>query len=141
MKKTLIICFVAVTFASQAQTKKTPVKKVKTVTKTVSKSESAFKNSVDSFSYALGLEGAAYYKSQGAKKINSDLVKKAFDDVYNGKKLLLTPEQSSMTIQSKLMEYMSNKNSIVKEEGKKFLAENKKRAGVIELPSGLQYCP
>jgi len=140
MKKTLIICFVAVSFASQAQTKKTPVKKSTTVTKTVSKPvSSSLKNSVDSFSYALGLEGAAYYKSQGAKKINADLVKKAFEDVYNGKKLLLTPEQSSMTIQTKLMEYMNNKNAIVKEEGKKFLAENKKRTGVTELPSGLQY--
>ncbi len=139
MKNTLIICFVAVSFASQAQTKKTPVKKANTANKTVSKPVSALKNSVDSFSYALGLEGAAYYKSQGAKKINADLVKKAFEDVYNEKKLLLTPQQSSMTIQTKLTEYMNNKNSVAKEEGKKFLAENKKRAGVIELPSGLQY--
>jgi FKBP-type peptidyl-prolyl cis-trans isomerase FklB len=44
-----------------------------------------------------------------------------------------------MTIQNKLKKYMENKNAQVKEEGKKFLAENKKRAGVIELPSGLQY--
>jgi FKBP-type peptidyl-prolyl cis-trans isomerase FklB len=44
-----------------------------------------------------------------------------------------------MTIQNKLKKYMENKNAKVKEEGKKFLDENKKRQGVVELPSGLQY--
>lgn len=34
---------------------------------------------------------------------------------------------------------MKSKNSAAKEEGKKFLADNKKRAGVVELPNGLQY--
>jgi len=94
---------------------------------------------VDSFSYAIGLEGAAYYKSQGATTVNSALIKKAFDDVYGKKTLLLTPQQSTQCIQTKLMTYMNSKNSVVKEEGKKFLSENKKRPGVVELPSGLQY--
>ena len=34
---------------------------------------------------------------------------------------------------------MSGKAGAEKEAGKKFLAENKKRPGVIELPNGLQY--
>jgi len=130
----LIIC-IASTVICQAQVKK-PVTKKAPVTKA---STSIFKNSTDSFSYAIGLEGAAYYKSQGATTINSALVKKAFDDVYGKKTLLLTPQQSTMTIQNKLKKYMENKNAKVKEEGKKFLAENKKRQGVVELPSGLQY--
>ncbi|MEJ7821631.1 MAG: FKBP-type peptidyl-prolyl cis-trans isomerase [Chitinophagaceae bacterium] len=130
----LIIC-IASTVIAQAQVKK-PITKKATVTKA---STSIFKNSTDSFSYAIGLEGAAYYKSQGATTINSALVKKAFDDVYGKKTLLLTPQQSTMTIQNKLKKYMENKNAKVKEEGKKFLAENKKRQGVVELPSGLQY--
>ncbi|MDB5222863.1 MAG: hypothetical protein JWN83_1530 [Chitinophagaceae bacterium] len=134
MKKILIICIASITVA-QAQVKK-PVPK-KAVTTTVI--APVFKNSIDSFSYAIGLEGASYYRSQGATTINSALVKKAFDDLYGKKTLLLTPEQSTVTIQHKLMEYMNNKNSAVKEEGKKFLAENKKRPGVVELPSGLQY--
>ncbi len=130
----LIIC-IASTVIAQAQVKK-PITKKATVTKA---STSLFKNSTDSFSYAIGLEGAAYYKSQGATTINSALVKKAFDDVYGKKTLLLTPQQSTMTIQNKLKKYMENKNAKVKEEGKNFLAENKKRQGVVELPSGLQY--
>ena len=130
----LIIC-IASTVIAQAQVKK-PITKKAAVTKA---STSIFKNSTDSFSYAIGLEGAAYYKSQGATTINSALVKKAFDDVYGKKTLLLTPQQSTMTIQNKLKKYMENKNAKVKEEGKNFLAENKKRQGVVELPSGLQY--
>ena len=134
MKKILIIiCITSVTTA-YAQVKKTTTKKtVNTTTSPV------FKNSVDSFSYAIGLEGASYYKSQGATTINSALIKKAFDDVYGKKTLLLTPEQSTLCIQTKLMANMNSKNSVVKEAGKKFLAENKKRPGVVELPSGLQY--
>ncbi len=44
-----------------------------------------------------------------------------------------------MTIQKKMQEYMNSKSNIVKEEGKKFLTENKKKPGVVELPNGLQY--
>ncbi len=139
MKNIVIVFCLILSIAAQAQTKKTSTAKKTVSKKTVKIITPVFKNGVDSFSYAIGLEGAAYYKSQGAKNINAALVKKAFEDVYGKKKLLLTPEQSSMTIQTKLMEYMSNKNSVVKEEGKKFLAENKKRPGVVELPSGLQY--
>ena len=135
MKKILlIICIISVTTAN-AQVKKTTTKKTVTTKTAVP----FFKNSVDSFSYAIGVEGASYYKSQGATSINSAMIKKAFDDVYAKKTLLLTPEQCSQTIQTKLMANMSSKNSVVKEEGKKFLAENKKRPGVVELPNGLQY--
>lgn len=135
MKKILtIICITSVTFAN-AQVKKTVTKK----TVALKTSTPFFKNSTDSFSYAIGLEGASYYKSQGAATVNSAMIKRAFDDVYGKKTLLLTPEQSTQCIQTKLMAAMNSKSSVVKEEGKKFLAENKKRHGVVELPNGLQY--
>ena len=44
-----------------------------------------------------------------------------------------------MTIQTKLQEFMAQKTNAEKEKGAKFLEENKKRPGVITLPSGLQY--
>ncbi len=135
MKNLFIIICIASTIGVKAQVKKTTTNKV-VATKTASP---LLKNSIDSFSYAIGFEGASYYKLQGATAINSALVKKAFEDVYGKKALLLTPEQSSMTIQKKLKKYMENKNSAVKQEGIKFLAENKKRPGVVELPNGLQY--
>lgn len=142
MKKILSIIICASVAVAQAQVKKTTTKKatdkiIFTPPKVIS--TPLLRTSIDSFSYAIGLEGAAYYKSQGATTINTALVKKAFDDVYGNKSLLLTPEQSSMSIQTKLMAYMNSKNAVVKEEGKTFLAANKKRTGVVVLPSGLQY--
>lgn len=137
MKKVfIIICAGAASIAS-AQTKK-PVAAKKPIPIKASVTP-ALKNSIDSFSYAIGVEGASYYKSQGADKVNVELVKKAFDDVFGNKPILLTQEACNMTVQRKLQEFMSSKSLVEKEAGKKFLQENKKRAGVIELPNGLQY--
>ena len=93
----------------------------------------------DSLSYAMGVQTAEYYKAQGAENINPAMVKKAYEDVYNNKKLLISSEQCNMTIQTKLQEFMAQKTNAEKEKGAKFLEENKKRPGVITLPSGLQY--
>jgi FKBP-type peptidyl-prolyl cis-trans isomerase FklB len=93
----------------------------------------------DSLSYAMGVQTAEYYKSQGADKINTAMVKKAYDDVYSNKPLLISPELCNTTIQIKIQEFMSQKTSVEKEAGTKFLEENKKKPGVITLPSGLQY--
>ena len=72
MKNILIIFCIIFSVAGKAQTKKTTLAQKKVSKQTVTKPAfPLFKNSVDSFSYAIGLEGAAYYKSQGAKKINS----------------------------------------------------------------------
>jgi FKBP-type peptidyl-prolyl cis-trans isomerase len=139
--KRIIIIAIAIVSVAQAQVKKdTTGKKVLATKGKITLTAPVIKMTADdSLSYALGLEGATYYNSQGITKLNTVLVKKAFDDVYNKKTPLLTKEQADMTIQKKLQEFMEAKTSKEKEEGKKFLAENKKRKGVIELPSGLQY--
>jgi FKBP-type peptidyl-prolyl cis-trans isomerase len=97
------------------------------------------KTSLDSFSYAIGVEAASYYKLQGAAGINYNLVQKAFQDVFGNKPLLLTSQICNMTVQKQMQEFSSNKAQAQKEESKKFLAENKKRPGVVELSNGLQY--
>ena len=142
MKKILlIICIASVTIV-KAQVKKTTMNKTVTTRSVVP----IFKNSLDSFSYAMGVQGAAYYKAQGISKMNTNLLKKGFDDGYNSSAPLLTTEQCNTIIQKTMQATMAVKNqetnkeaNIMKAEGKKFLAENKKRSGVIELPSGLQY--
>ncbi len=134
MKRVLFI--VPVLFSvSYAQTKKSS-SKTAIVKKTA---QSVVLSSTDSLSYAMGVQTATYYKSQGARKINTAMVKKAYDDVYNNDSLLISPENCNMALQQKLQQYMLEKNSKVKEEGIKFLEENKKRPGVITLTSGLQY--
>ena len=142
MKKILLISCICIAAISQAQVKKT------TTTKTVPAKTVApvLKNSLDSFSYAMGVQGANYYKAQGISKMNTTLLKKGFDDEYANKAPILTPEQCNNIIQKTMQANMAlkeqeskNEAGPMKEQGRKFLAENKKRAGVIELPSGMQY--
>jgi len=129
MKKFLLIVPVLFSVA-YAQTKK-PAAKKPVVTAALS--------ATDSLSYAMGVQTAEYYKTQGLLPVNTAMIKKAYDDVYNNKTLSITQEQCNMTIQKKLQDYMSQKASAEKEAGVKFLEENKKKPGVITLPSGLQY--
>lgn len=118
------------TFAqSQKPTKPSP---------TVSKAPGPM-NGTDSLSYAIGVQVAEYYKTQGVEEINTEYVKKAFNDVFNNKPLTISEDECNMNIQQKLQEFMSNKISGTKEAGQKFLAENKKKPGVITLPDGMQY--
>jgi FKBP-type peptidyl-prolyl cis-trans isomerase FklB len=133
MKKLLFILPVLFSI-SYAQTKKPSAKPVeKKDTKKIVLSP------MDSLSYAMGVQFAEYYKSQGAREINAELVKKACDDVYNNRTLIMSPEVADLTIQKKIQEYMLEKLKIEKEAGAKFLEENKKKSGVITLPDGLQY--
>jgi FKBP-type peptidyl-prolyl cis-trans isomerase FklB len=132
MKK-IVFIFPLLVSVSYAQTKKTS----KPITaKTPGK---VTLSSTDSLSYAMGVQTAEYYKTQGADKINTAMVKKAYDDVYTNKTLLISAEQCNTTIQQKLQEFMSQKANAEKEAGAKFLEANKKKPGVITLPSGLQY--
>ena len=131
--KTIFLALLLPVSVSFAQTKK-PVAKKTVVTATPVKM-----TSTDSLSYSIGVQVAEYYRTQGVEKINADYVKKAFEDVYNDKTLLISEEECNMNIQQKLQQFMSQKISADKEAGKKFLEENKKRAGVVTLPSGLQY--
>ncbi len=132
--KTIFLVLLLPVSVSYAQTKKPALKPV-TAKTTVKKILSP----IDSLSYAMGVQTAEYYKTQGAEKINSEMVKKAYNDVYNNKTLIISPEECNMTIQKKLQEFMTKKSSAEKEAGQKFLEENKKKSGVITLPSGLQY--
>jgi FKBP-type peptidyl-prolyl cis-trans isomerase FklB len=133
MKKIVFILPILISVA-YAQTKKPVVKHV------VKKAPEKVKMSTtDSLSYAMGVQTAEYYKTQGAEKINAEMVKKAYEDVYNNKTLLIPEDQCNMTIQQKLQQFMIQKASAAKEAGEKFLEANKKRTGVITLPSGLQY--
>jgi len=116
-----------------AQTKK------KEVTKPKSANAAPAMNSNDSLSYAIGIQVAEYYKTQGVEKVNTEYLKKAFNDVFDGKPLIISEDECNMNIQQQLQGFMAKKISGTKEAGNKFLEENKKRPGVITLPDGLQY--
>jgi FKBP-type peptidyl-prolyl cis-trans isomerase len=136
MKFLLIVIASLCINTTYAQTKKPAPKKPASH---VTKAPTAKMSSIDSLSYSIGVQVAEFYKNQGIDKINTAMIKKAYDDVYGNKTLLIQPELCNNLIQTKMQEGMSAKNNVEKEKSNKFLAENKKRPGVITLPSGLQY--
>ncbi len=126
------------------QTTKKPVaaKTTKTTTKTTTRkapvSSVAMRTPLDSFSYALGLSIANFYREQGVQNINNSLVLKALNDSKVNKPLL-NDAQVNQCIVGYMQVVSSEKAAGSKKEGQAFLEENKKKQGVIELPSGLQY--
>lgn len=136
--KHFVVCsfaFFSVVSSVNAQTKKATVKlPIKAaVTNTV------MKNLLDSFSYAAGLNIAKNMKEQGISKINPALMQRAINDVFQNKSKLLTPEIANMKLQEQLAAFSHKKSAGEKAKGQAFLAENKKRNGVVTLPNGLQY--
>ena len=145
MKKLIVsVLVLGFSLGAMAQTSKKPVaaKSTKTTTKTTTKatpvSSVAIKTPLDSFSYALGLSIANFYREQGVKDINNSLVLKALNDSKVNKPLL-NDAQVNQCIVGYMQVVNSEKAAGSKKEGETFLAANKKKEGVVELPSGLQY--
>lgn len=104
-----------------------------------SSSAPTMKNTVDSFSYAIGVNVAQSIQDQGVKSVNIELIKKGFEDVMNSGNPGLNAEEAMTIIQSHMQKVASEKVSVEKAKGADFLAKNAKRPGVKSLPNGLQY--
>ncbi len=125
MKKVVLIGLLSVFFLhSEAQKK---VGKVK------------IENQRDSVSYALGVSIGTNLKSQNITEINPLAMAKALEDIYSEKGATMTADQANEIIQKFFDSKESSKYQSTIDEGKKFLAENSKKAGVVTLPDGLQY--
>lgn len=145
MKKYLLLAIGCLSVSMLlAQNKKKPAATTKKPATTAAKPKPAapaapaLKSSADSFSYAIGLSIASFYKAQGVKDINNQLVMKALTDARNNKPLL-NDQQVNNCIVNYMQSARSEKASGNKKAGEAFLAENKKKPGVVALPSGLQY--
>lgn len=97
------------------------------------------KNSLDSLSYAIGINIGTNMKMQGIDSISAAALNKGIADAMKGNKPLMDENTANMTIQQKLQEFMMKKVNVQKEEGRKFLEENKKQPGIVSLPNGIQY--
>jgi len=98
----------------------------------------------DSISYVLGQEVGGYYLSQEIA-IDSNEFVQGFLDALN-KKSIIDPavkekviQQFQMEQQAKQQAKSAQKSAESKAKGAAFLAENKKKEGVITTPTGLQY--
>lgn len=137
MKKILFLVFTATAFSySCAPLKKEipaiPVTEVTPVSSPIS-------TQLDSASYAFGASIANDLKSRGVTNLDYSLVTKAMNDVFSGGTPILSPEKCHEVINNYLTLIDKNKSESAIAEANNFLTENKKKAGIITLPSGLQY--
>lgn len=105
----------------------------------------ALKNQKDSLSYAVGLDIARNLKRQSLD-IDLDVLTRGVKDLYAGATTALTDSESqsiTVVLRRQMMARHAAERKIQAEKNRKdgdaFLAENKKKEGVITLPSGLQY--
>ncbi len=99
----------------------------------------------DSVSYSIGMDIGKNLKNQSVEVV-PEILANGIKDILDSNKTVLTEEQSQavmMELQKQLMAKHEEKMNIQKEknkaDGEAFLAENKKKEGVVTLPSGLQY--
>lgn len=117
------------TTANQATTKTTTANPVQSVT---------LKSEKDSLAYSLGVNIGTAFKEQGIADINQEAFFKAIKETLAGKNSL-SNEEAGAVIGSYFQKEFEKKNLVYKEEGEKFLSENKTKEGVVTTPSGLQY--
>jgi FKBP-type peptidyl-prolyl cis-trans isomerase FklB len=140
MKKLILIAIGIIGICNvQAQKKAKPTPTPSPLIKKAITATPAFKSSVDSFSYALGINIGESLKQAGVENINSQLVAKALDDVFGNKKTVFSKEQCNGIVQQKIQEFKQKSSGASKAVGQAFLAKNKTKKGVIALPNGLQY--
>lgn len=136
------LCLLALLMVSVAmgQTKKPAAKKQpqKTAQTTV-KQPSQTTTKMDSLSYSLGVLVAQNLKQQGLDQVDATSLAKGLEDVLKGDSLKIDVNTANQNVQNYMQAAQSKKFEKNIGEGKKFLDENAKRAGVTTLPSGLQY--
>ncbi|MBX7163077.1 MAG: FKBP-type peptidyl-prolyl cis-trans isomerase [Saprospiraceae bacterium] len=93
---------------------------------------------MDSFSYSLGILIGNNLKNEGITNISAPDLVEALEDVLMGKGKIAVHNANEL-VQKTMSEKAALQSAGVKEEGEKFLAENKNKPGIITTPSGLQY--
>ena len=140
MKK-IVICsgFVFVAMLTYGQSKPATKKPAPQPVQKTSSPAVQLKTLEDSANYAMGLSIANFYRSQGITKINSTIVSRGINDALGGKQVLLNDAQANNCMMTFMNRQQALKSKPNIDAAQNFLAENKKRAGVITTASGLQY--
>jgi len=105
----------------------------------------ALKTQKDKVSYSIGLDIGKNLKKQSIE-VDPDLLARGIKDATAAGKTLLTDEEVKTVMTTFQQEMQAKMAAQAKEvgdknmkEGETYLAENKKKEGVVTLPSGLQY--
>lgn len=101
------------------------------------------KTATDSASYAIGVSTGANYKENlktfPGGEANLDVLIAGFVQAIKGDSTKMSMEEAQAYLQTYFVEAQAREAAKLKEEGEKFLTENKAKEGVITTPSGLQY--
>jgi len=114
--------------------------------------QAALKGQKEKLSYSIGADIGTKIKKQSID-IDPDILAKGLKDGFSGSKTLMTEAEMQATLEAfkkemmakqvEIQKQMEEKNKLSadknKKEGEAFLAANKKKEGVVTLPSGLQY--
>lgn len=103
--------------------------------------EAELKSLEQKFSYTLGYTFGQQMKGQ-VVSVDKAAVMEALEDSFADKEPRLSKEDMAGAldqVREKIAQLSEEQAKHNLEEGKKFLAENKKRKGVVELPGGVQY--
>lgn len=95
----------------------------------------------DKFSYALGMSFGKNFRKQGLE-LNPAVFAKAFETSFNDGQTAMTDQEMQAVLAAAaqlIRKKLAEKGDAAQKEGEAFLAENKKKDGVVTLPSGLQY--
>ena len=95
---------------------------------------------MDKLSYALGHNIGHQLKEMGLKEslVIEDYTT-AITDVLQGRPAQMNHEEAHRVLEQFFSEMEERQSKAARAEGEAFLAENKKRAGVVTTASGLQY--
>lgn len=94
---------------------------------------------MDKVSYALGLSIGNNFQNSGINNLQIEDFVKGLKDVLEGAVPEISYDEAKLVINDFFVKLQGEKLEINKKAGEEFLNINKEKAGVVELPSGLQY--
>lgn len=107
--------------------------------------DASLSTDLDKLSYSVGIDLGKNLKRQGIE-INPTVMAKGIQDGMAGGAMLMTEQEMKDTLSkfqkdlmAKRAAMMDQKAETNKKAGESFLSANKSKAGVVTLPSGLQY--
>lgn len=94
---------------------------------------------MDKVSYALGLSIGNNFQNSGINDLQIEDFVKGLKDILEGQVPEIGYDEAKQVINDYFMKLQKEKFEINKKAGEEFLNINKGKAGVVTLPSGLQY--
>ncbi len=94
---------------------------------------------MDKVSYALGLSIGNNFQNSGINDLQIEDFVKGLKDILGGQTPEISYDEAKQVINDYFMKLQKEKFEINKKAGVEFLNINKGKAGVVTLPSGLQY--